>query len=82
MNAQNLQSSVEGSGQLQLLVYDSYNQVNAHRNPDLRFHSIRAGSVEMFDPQVSLDPSEEQFDMRAWLAETSHGVGGPWVGAF
>ena len=42
MNAQKLQSSVQGSGQVQLLVKDGDHQVNSDGNPDLGLHRVGA----------------------------------------
>lgn len=69
MNAQNLQSSVESAGQLELLVKDRDHQVGADRNPDLGLHRVGTGAVVMFDSQVALDPAEEQLDAPAQLVE-------------
>lgn len=62
MNAQKLQSSVKGSGQLQLLVDDGHHQVNTDRNPDLCLHRIGARPIVMLDPQVPFDRAKEQLD--------------------
>lgn len=40
MNAQKLQSSVERSGQLELLVEDCDYQIGGHGNPDLLLHRV------------------------------------------
>jgi hypothetical protein len=58
MNAQNLQSSVESSGQLELLVKDRNYQIGADRNPDLGLHRVGARAVVMFDSQVAFDPAK------------------------
>src|ERR1035441_9428720 len=65
VNTQKLQSSVQGAGQSQLLVDDGDEQVSRHRDPDLGFHRIGAGSKKMFDAQVAFDPAEEKFDLPA-----------------
>ena len=69
MNAQNLQSSVESSGQLELLVKDRDYQIGADRNPDLGLHRVGARAVVMFDSQVAFDPAKEQLDAPAQLVE-------------
>ena len=76
VNAQKLQSSVEASGQLQLLVKDGHHQVNAHRDPDLSLHRIRARPVVMLDAQVAFDPAEEEFDSPAQAVKLGHAQGG------
>jgi hypothetical protein len=45
MNAQKLQSSVQGSGQAQLLVEDGDHQVNGDGNPDLGLHRVGTRAV-------------------------------------
>ena len=40
MDAQQLQSSVQGAGQFEFLVNDGHHQVNAQRNPDLGFRVV------------------------------------------
>src|ERR1039457_3053216 len=65
VNAQKLQSSVQGAGQSELLVQDGHQQVSRNRNPDLRLHRVGTVPEKMFDAQVSLDPAEEQFDLPA-----------------
>src|ERR1022692_993164 len=47
--------------QSKLLAQDGYQHVNTDRNPDLRLDSVLGGSEKVFDPQVLLDPFEEQF---------------------
>ena len=56
VNAQNLQSSVEASRQFEFLVPDRFEQIGRHRDPDLRFHSIRTRAEVMLEAKVSLDP--------------------------
>ena len=72
MNAQKLQSSVEGAGQFQLLVEDGDYQIGGHRNPYLRLHRVGTRAVEVFDPQMLLDPSEEQLDAPSHLVKHGH----------
>ena len=69
MNAQNLQSSVEASGQFQLLVQDGYQQICCHSDPNLSFHCVEARPVVMLDPQIALDPLEKQLDIPALLVK-------------
>ena len=69
MNAQNLQSSVESAGQLELFVKDRDHQIGADRNPDLGLHRVGARAVVMFDSQVAFDPAKEQLDAPAQLVE-------------
>ena len=72
MNAQKLQSSVESAGQFHLLMNDRDHQIGGHRDPYLRLHRVGTRAVEVFDSQMLLDPSEEQFDAPARLVEHGH----------
>ena len=58
------------------LIEISHHDVNADRDPDLGLHGIGAGGVEGFDPQVLLDPFEEQFDMPPALVDGCDGQRG------
>ena len=51
--------------QLRTFLDDGYEHVGADRNPDLRLHSVLAGSKERFNVQVLLDPLDEQLDLPA-----------------
>src|SRR6266496_405011 len=44
-----------------------------HRDPDLSLHCILAGTVESLDPQVLLDPFEEELHLPALLVNASDG---------
>ena len=72
MNAQKLQSSVECAGQPELLVKDGDYQIGSYSNPYLRLHGVGACPIVMLDSQVSLDPTEEQFDAPSHLVKHSH----------
>jgi len=73
MNAQKLESSVEFSGELKLLVKDGNHEVNGHRDPDLGLHRVGTGPEVMFDTQVAFDPFEEEFDLPSRLVDLCHG---------
>ena len=47
-------------GQTQAFLGNADPHVNADRNPDLRLDRGVGGSVKRLDPQVLLDPLEEQ----------------------
>jgi hypothetical protein len=53
MNAQNLQSSEEASGQFQILVQDGYQQVCRHSYQNLRFHCVEARPIIVLDAQTA-----------------------------
>ena len=76
MNAQELESSVESTGELELLVEDGYHEVNGDRDPDLRLHRIGTGAEVVFDAQVAFDPFEEEFDLPTALVDLGHGKSG------
>ena len=73
MNTQELESSVESAGELELLVKDGHHEVNGHRNPYLGLHRIGAGTEVVFDAEVTFDPFEEEFDLPSRLVELGHG---------
>ena len=75
MNAQKLQSSVECAGQFELLVKDSDYQIGGHCDPYLGLHGVGTGAVVMLDPQVPLDPPEEQLDAPPHLVKHGHDKG-------
>jgi len=75
VNAQNLQSSVQGSGQLEFLVQDGNAPVNADFDPHLGLHRVGRSAEEVFDAQVPFGRAEEEFDLPADLVKCSHGFG-------
>lgn len=56
MNAQNLYISVKRAGEVELLVKDSDDEVNAQGDPDLGFHGIGAGAVVVRDAMCPAHP--------------------------
>ena len=76
MNAQKLQSSVEFSWQLELLVEDRDHQIGTDCDPYLSFHRVGTCAVVMLDAQVSFDPAEEQLDAPSCLVEHGDGENG------
>jgi len=67
---------VECAGQFKPLVEDRNHEVGAHRNPDLGLHRVGTRTVVVLDPEVALDPAEEQLDAPAQLVEHGHGKRG------
>src|SRR5690606_7209287 len=59
--------------QSQPLADDGHQEIDRHGYPDLAFHSVFRGAVEAFDPQMLLDPFEEQFHLPALLVELGDG---------
>jgi hypothetical protein len=51
---------------------DRHQHVDAHRDPNLSLDCVRRVSVEALDPQVLLDPLEEQFDLSTHLVELAN----------
>ena len=58
-----LQKRVVAPRQMKSFLHDRHEQVNDHGDPDLRLHGVGRGTVERLDPQMLLDPFEEQFDL-------------------
>jgi len=75
VNAQNLQSSVQRSGQFEFLVQDGNEHVNADCDPDLGLHRVGRSAEEVFDAQVLFDPAEEELDLPAVLVKRGDGRG-------
>ena len=65
VNAQNLQSSVQRSGQLEFLVQDGNERINAHR--------VGQSAEEVFDAQVLFDPAEEPSKARQTASGSPEG---------
>lgn len=63
--AENLYHLVERGLQPQALPDDGHEHVDRDRDPDLSLDRIFRGPEERFDPQVLLDPLEEQLDLPA-----------------
>jgi len=70
-----LEQCVEGGIEVEPLLDDSDKHVDRDGDPDLGLHGVFRGSEEPFDPQVLLDPLEEQFDLPAALVEGADGRG-------
>ena len=59
---------------LEALSHDGDENVGTDRNPDLGFHCVGRGAVEGFDPEVLLDPLEEEFDLPAASVKRGDGL--------
>ena len=57
------------------LIETGHHEVNADRDPDLGLYGVGAGAVEGLDPQVLLDPFEEQFDVPPALVDGRNSQG-------
>ena len=53
----------------QALFDNSYQYIDGDRNPDLGLDRVLRGAIECLDPQVLLDPFEEQLDLPAALVQ-------------
>jgi len=53
---------------------NGHKQVDAQSHPDLDLDGIGRRSIEGLDPQVLLDPLEEQLDLPAQLEDVRHGL--------
>ena len=54
---------------------DRHQHIDGDRDPDLSLHRILRRSEERLDPQVLLDPLEEQFYLPSCLVQFSDGQG-------
>ena len=52
---------------MELLLDNGYQHIDGDGNPDLSLDCVLGGPVEGLDPQVLLDPFEEQLDLPAAL---------------
>ena len=59
-DAQNLENCVEAPVQVQPLPDDGYQDVDRDGDPHLRLHGVLRGPEERLDPEMLLDPPEEQ----------------------
>ena len=69
MEAENLQDSVHIHLDSQTLPDDRNEDKRADGGPDLDEHGVGRRAIEGLDPQVLLDPFEEQFDAPAQLVQ-------------
>ena len=59
--------------QPQLFSQDRHQGVDTHGDPHLSLHRVGAVAEKVLDPQVLLDPFEEQFHLPAALVELGDG---------
>jgi len=59
--------------QTKALANNSHQHINGDGDPDLRFDRILGGAIEGLDPEMLLDPFEEQFDLPSGLVQLSDG---------
>lgn len=67
---------MEIARQVQLLFGDCYQKVSDDGDPDLGFHGVGGRSEERLDPQMLLDPLEEQFHVPPLAVDVGHRLGG------
>ncbi len=75
-HTENLKDFAETPGESKLFLEDRHEHVDADGNPKLGLHGVLRGAVEAFDPQVVLDPLEEQFDAPAAFVQLGDREGG------
>jgi len=73
--AQNLENCVEIQVDPQALPNDGHEDVGGDGDPDLRAHGVGRVALERFEPQVLLDPLEEESHLPAGLVQLGHGQG-------
>jgi len=71
-----MQNCVQTAGQIELLLGDGDEQVQADGSPDLGLDRVRRGAEKRLDAQMLLDLFEEQFHLPALAVEFSHHWGG------
>lgn len=71
-DAQNLENFEEARFTFNLLSDDGDQCVDAYGNPQLGTHRVFGSPIESFDPQMLLNPFEEQFYVPALLIKLSH----------
>ena len=74
-NREDLEQCVERGVQGEPLLDDGDEDVDRDGDPDLGLHGIFGCPEEPLDPQMLLDPFEEQFDLPAALVERADGRG-------
>lgn len=72
-DSQNLQKSVKRNLERQAILDDRRADIGRDGDPDLRLHGVLRSPIEGLDPNVLLDPSEEQFDLPTKLIKQSDG---------
>ena len=58
-----------------MFLNDCSQKINADRDPDLGLDRVGRSSVKSFDPQMSLDPFEEQFYSPTQAVDIRYGLG-------
>jgi len=74
IDLQDLQQGVQTAGQMKPLFQYGHKQVDAQSHPDLGFDGIDRRAEEGLDPQVLLDPLEEQLDLPAQPEDVRNGL--------
>ena len=60
---------------MQALFHDGNEHIDGYGDPDLGLHGILSGAIESLDPQMLLDPFEEQFDLPPAFVQLCDGQG-------
>src|SRR4030065_2642367 len=68
-DAQNLENGVEAQVQIQPLPDDGDQDVDRDGDPHLRLHGVLRGPEDRLDPEMLLDPPEEELDLPALLVQ-------------
>jgi len=72
-DTQDLENGVQAGLQVEPLLDDGDQDVHGDGRPDLGLHRILGGPVEGLDPQVLLDPLEEELDLPPAFVELGDG---------
>jgi hypothetical protein len=63
------------AGQMLVFLGNGDEHVGADRYPELRLEQVYGGSVKRLDPQILLNPLEEQLELPALVAEDRNQLG-------
>jgi len=61
---------------MQALFHDGHEHVDRYGDPYLGLHGVLGGAIERLDPEVLLDPFEEQLDLPPAFIQLCDGQGG------
>ena len=71
-----MEDCVEGVIEGKPFLDDGDKYVGGHRRPNLNLHRVRRSAPKALDPQMLLDPFEEQFDLPTLMVDSRYGLCG------
>lgn len=72
-NAQNLEYRIQTALDFQRSLYDCHQHIHRDSDPYLGLHGILRGAIEGLDPEMLLDPLEEELDLPAATVQLGNG---------